>query len=59
MLQPLLHLPPPLQGDSQAAMLEYRRAEKLLHNGKRNQAPLLAQAALHYSQGNLSAAMNM
>jgi Mg-chelatase subunit ChlI len=48
-----------LQGDTTSALVEYRRAEKMTHNGRRNQAPQLAQAAIHFHSGRLSEAMNM
>jgi hypothetical protein len=40
-------------------MAEYKRAEQLRHNGRINHAPLLAQAALHYGNGEFSKAMQL
>eukprot|EP00882_Tetradesmus_deserticola_P013086 GHRQ01013878.1.p1 GENE.GHRQ01013878.1~~GHRQ01013878.1.p1 ORF type:complete len:197 (+),score=78.10 GHRQ01013878.1:283-873(+) len=47
------------RNEPHAAMLEYKRAEKLRHNGNINHAPLLAQAALHYANGDLSQSIQL
>ncbi|KAF6252058.1 hypothetical protein COO60DRAFT_560958 [Scenedesmus sp. NREL 46B-D3] len=47
------------RNEPHAAMLEYKRAEKLRHNGNINHAPLLAQAALHYTNGDLSQSIQL
>lgn len=48
-----------LQNEPHAAMMEYKRAEKMRHNGNFNHAPLLAQAALHYTNGDLSQSIQL
>eukprot|EP00879_Flechtneria_rotunda_P033392 GHRR01036979.1.p1 GENE.GHRR01036979.1~~GHRR01036979.1.p1 ORF type:complete len:198 (+),score=51.38 GHRR01036979.1:217-810(+) len=47
------------RNDQQGALLEYRRAAMLTHNGRQNHAPLLGQAALHYSSGSLAEAVKL
>ncbi|KAF8067234.1 ctr9 [Scenedesmus sp. PABB004] len=47
------------RNDAAGAMVEYKRAEKLRHNGRVNHAPLLGQAALHYNAGDLAKAIGL
>lgn len=47
------------RNEPHAAMMEYKRAEKMRHNGNINHAPLLAQAALHYTNGDLSQSIQL
>jgi hypothetical protein len=54
-----VYQPLTLQNEPLVALAEYKRAEKLRHNGNVNHAPLLAQAALHYSNGDLSESIQL
>lgn len=40
-------------------MKEFRKAAQLQHNGHRNHAPLLAQASIHFDQGNMQEALSL
>jgi hypothetical protein len=45
-----------LQNDTRVALIAFEVASKKLHNGRRNHAPLLAQAAVHFNSGNMAKA---
>jgi hypothetical protein len=50
---------PNAQGEHTAALAAFRLAHSKQHNGRRNQAPQLAMAAVHFNQGNIAAALKL
>lgn len=62
-LPPTTHpfaLPPhPQQNNSEAALAAFKVAARKFHNGRKNHAPLLAQASVHFNNGNIAEAHHL